>query len=229
MTTLHDRIARCAYQLFEERGRQNGADWSDWFDAEREIRDRSRARYFSLALQYYVAGRFAVYAGLNPVAGNLLHHAIELALKGALARTVSSDDLKAKYMHSLNPLWRDFKLTVTDSTLLDRFDRAVSELDQFETIRYPDHVEQHGMFVTIAPIRPDQDVKTRTKLPSPVPRYRLYLPEVDALLDAIFAGAGINLAFFASEVCTREATEFLARDNSTSIAARLRGGPTQGG
>jgi hypothetical protein len=216
MTTLHDRIARRAYQLFETRGKQHGQDWADWFQAERDIRDGSRARYFSLAVQYYVAGRFAVHAGLNPVAGNLLHHAIELALKGSLARVTSSDDLKKKYMHSLNPLWRDFKLSVSDPRL-DRLDRIVSELDQFETIRYPEHVEQHGMLASIAPIRRDQDAKGPTRLPSPVPRYKLYLPEIDELLDAVFVGAGVNPAFFEGELLKSEARDFLARDNATRL------------
>jgi hypothetical protein len=33
----HDEIARRAYQLFEERGREPGHDWEDWFQAEREL------------------------------------------------------------------------------------------------------------------------------------------------------------------------------------------------
>jgi hypothetical protein len=212
----HDRIARLAYELFEARGKQHGQDWADWFQAEHDVREHSRARYFSLAVQYYATGRFAVHAGLNPVAGNLLHHAIELALKGALTRTTSAEDLKKQYMHSLNPLWRDFKLAVSDSRL-DRLDRVVSELDKFETIRYPEHVEEHGMLAMIAPIRRDQDVAGGTRLPAPVPRYRLYLPEIDALLDAIFVGAQVNPAFFKGEAFKSEAKDYLARDNATRL------------
>jgi hypothetical protein len=175
MTTLHDRIARRAYDLFEKRGKHDGQDWADWFQAERDFRDGSRSLYFSLAIQYYAAGRWSVQAGLNPVAGNLLHHAIELALKGGLARVTSSEDLKKKYMHSLNPLWRDFKLSVNDPQL-GRLDRIVSELDQFETLRYPEHGEQHGLSALIAPYRRDPDEKWRARLPSAVPRYRVISP-----------------------------------------------------
>jgi len=214
MTTSHDWIAHRAYELFETRGKRHDQDWADWFQAERDIRDHSRARYFSVAVQYYVAGRFSVHAGLNPVAGNFLHHAIEPALKGGLASTTGSEDLKKKYMHSLNPLWRDFK---SSDPQLERFDRIVSELDQFETIRYPEHVEQHGMFVAIAPIRRDQDAKRPRRLPSPVPRYRLYFPEVDELLDAVFVGADVNPTFFKGEAFKNEAQEFLARDNATRL------------
>ena len=33
----HDEIARRAYQLFEERNREGGREWEDWFRAEREL------------------------------------------------------------------------------------------------------------------------------------------------------------------------------------------------
>jgi hypothetical protein len=33
----HDRIAECAYALYEQRGRQDGHDLDDWLDAERRI------------------------------------------------------------------------------------------------------------------------------------------------------------------------------------------------
>jgi hypothetical protein len=31
--------------------------------------------FISAGMHYYVAGRYAVFAGLNPTAANLLHHA----------------------------------------------------------------------------------------------------------------------------------------------------------
>jgi hypothetical protein len=34
----YEEIARRAYQLFEQRGREHGHDWDDWFQAERELR-----------------------------------------------------------------------------------------------------------------------------------------------------------------------------------------------
>lgn len=34
---LHRRIARKAYQLYEQRGRQHGHDREDWLEAERLI------------------------------------------------------------------------------------------------------------------------------------------------------------------------------------------------
>ena len=34
----HDEIARRAYQLYEARGGEQGREWEDWFQAERELR-----------------------------------------------------------------------------------------------------------------------------------------------------------------------------------------------
>jgi hypothetical protein len=33
----HDTIERRAYELYEQRGREDGHDWDDWLQAEREI------------------------------------------------------------------------------------------------------------------------------------------------------------------------------------------------
>ena len=38
VTPTHDEIARRAYQLFEERGREHGRDLEDWLQAERDLR-----------------------------------------------------------------------------------------------------------------------------------------------------------------------------------------------
>jgi len=35
----YDQLARRAYQLFEERGREPGREWEDWFRAEREYEE----------------------------------------------------------------------------------------------------------------------------------------------------------------------------------------------
>lgn len=36
--TQHDRISRRAYELWEQRGRQNGHELEDWLRAEREVK-----------------------------------------------------------------------------------------------------------------------------------------------------------------------------------------------
>ena len=57
-------------------------------EASRRI-EAARSEFFSAGTQYYVAGRYAVIVGLIPVAGNLLHHAVEMFLKGGLASSIS--------------------------------------------------------------------------------------------------------------------------------------------
>ncbi len=52
-----------------------------------DLADLARARFCRLGIDYYVAGRFAALSGIFPVAGNQLHHAVEMLLKGALIRT----------------------------------------------------------------------------------------------------------------------------------------------
>lgn len=36
-----ETIARRAYHLYEVRGREDGHDWDDWLQAERDIRNRA--------------------------------------------------------------------------------------------------------------------------------------------------------------------------------------------
>jgi len=55
-----------------------------------------------LALQYYIAGRSACFAYSMPVAGNLLHHAVEMALKHLLAEKGFTDsELHYEFRHDL--------------------------------------------------------------------------------------------------------------------------------
>jgi hypothetical protein len=105
--------------------------------------------FISASMHYYVAGRYAVYAGLNPTAANLLHHAIEMALKGALAK--KGVELKAlkRLSHDLPKIWREFttQYGIDSST----FDGVIAELQKFETIRYPDEIVKQGLASLISP------------------------------------------------------------------------------
>ena len=40
----HDAIARRAYELYEQRGRRDGQDQEDWFQAERELSEQADSR-----------------------------------------------------------------------------------------------------------------------------------------------------------------------------------------
>jgi hypothetical protein len=64
---------------------------------------RTDYHFYTMGLQYYLAGRFGALHWLTPVAGNLLHHAVEMLLKGKLAHHHSQADLKdrKKFGHDL--------------------------------------------------------------------------------------------------------------------------------
>lgn len=92
------------------------------------------SHFWERGCQYYVAGRHAVAAGLNPIAGNLLHHAIECMLKGAMVKTKTFPELK-KISHDLSRLWQGFKSDVGDSNL-SKFDAIIGALDNCEDLRF---------------------------------------------------------------------------------------------
>ena len=169
--------------------------------------------YFGAATQYYVVGRYAVFSGLTPVAGNLLHHAVEMALKGHLASSLSASDLKG-HKHSLTKLWRTFKKSLPMADL-KKYDTVIARLDQFETIRYPEHIAKHGMLA----LQDAAKVQSRSKmkLPRPVPRYDLRLQDVDALLDVVFDSSSVNPKFFVAGL-NPIARKYLTENNATRLA-----------
>ncbi|MGY4158342.1 hypothetical protein ACVINW_004184 [Bradyrhizobium sp. USDA 4461] len=162
--------------------------------------------FWERGCQYYVAGRHAVTAGLNPISGNLLHHAIECMLKGAMVKTRTLQELK-KLGHGLPQLWQAFKFDVGDPAL-SKFDAAVVALDNYEDLRYPDDALKNGMESVIIshrlqagssrfpPLPPGlpaevaaQINQVRANLPQ-VRRYDLCLQDVDELAEAIFRASG---------------------------------------
>jgi len=165
--------------------------------------------FFSSATQYYVSGGFAVFAGLSPLAGNLLHHAVEMYIEGVLSKTLTMTELK-KLSHNLPVVWEAFKAQVGDASLRGS-DALVSSLHKFEELRYPDSVLSSGMMVTISVSR---DSASGIGAPArPEPTYKLYLEEVDALVDKIFQVASLNPAFFLAGVGPR-AREYLKIGNA---------------
>src|SRR4051794_31681926 len=99
--------------------------------------------FFRYGCQYYVAGRYGVFASLIPVAANFHHHAIEMLLKGALSQGMTLKEMKDKLGHKLVRCWEEFKEQAGDPSL-NRFDRVIQELNKFEDIRYPDKLLELG-------------------------------------------------------------------------------------
>jgi hypothetical protein len=165
--------------------------------------DETSEWFFKLGCDYYIAARFATFAWLNPVVGNLFHHAIEMYLKGALAR---KGPLPA-FRHDLPALWKVFK----QNGALERFDATIKELHRYEDIRYPDSIAAKGMGSTIDIVR--SELPAEYKGP-PVPEYRICLQDIDQLVEAIFCAASYNpRAFFPNHPLARE---FLGKENGAS-------------
>ena len=99
-----------------------------------------------LATQYHASGRFAAPSHCIPVAGNLLHHSIEMFLKCVLVKSLSLKELKA-LGHNLTILWSRFTQLHPHPTHA-ALDSAVAELERFERLRYPDSVVLEGMQVS---------------------------------------------------------------------------------
>ena len=147
--------------------------------------------FISSAIDYYVAGRFAVFAGLNPTAGNLLHHAVEMSLKAALSkRGRSLGDLK-RLGHRLEDIWREFKAQhPANPSDLKEFDPVIAGLGRFEEIRYPDRIVKQGMLCEISR-GPRPAAATGLQ-----PTHALYLGEIDHMVGKVFELASVNFQAF---------------------------------
>jgi hypothetical protein len=150
---------------------------------------RTDYHFYAMGLQYYAAGRFAALHNLTPVTGNLLHHAVEMVLKGKLAHHHSLADLKKKFGHDLSTCWTAFK-AIFPSENLSPHDDVVNTLNEFEDLRYPDDILKFGAHITMGFV-------TRSKMAGPPsgtvqPGYMLSITDLDALMDGLFNLCRIN-------------------------------------
>src|SRR5437867_9072783 len=107
-----------------------------------ETDDAAQRHFVSLGLQYYAVGRESALFQLMPVTGNLLHHAVEMALKALLVKGLHLDGLK-RLGHNLEALWES-ATAKHPSINSDRRSETITELQRFESLRYPDRVITEG-------------------------------------------------------------------------------------
>jgi hypothetical protein len=169
-----------------------------------------RGRYFDTGTHYYVAGRFAYFARAIPTAGNLLHHAIEMYLKGCLVQT-HDETQRRRLRHNLRRIWRRLKRQVGDNSL-SRFDATIADLSPFEDLRYPEKVG--GRLIHFELVRTPTEAsgsglkKTR--------QFQLFLNEIDELVAVLFQRASLNPKYFAANL-SASARAVLTKDNPTGI------------
>ena len=167
---------------------------------------------FSLGLQYLASGRFAAAAYLIPVAANLLHHAIEMFLKGCLVQHVGFDRLpKGRKGHDLENLWATFRQHVTDATL-SRFDSLITELHKFEHIRYPENLIREGGALSIG--FPSGARSKRTYISGiKTPEYQISVADVDALVEELFRVGNVNAEFYGLYLRQEHASKYFGFRN----------------
>ncbi|MCI0370852.1 MAG: hypothetical protein L0214_05610, partial [candidate division NC10 bacterium] len=104
-------------------------------------------QFLTLGVQYYVAGRSAALARLIPVSANLLHHAVEMILKGAISAHATPEKVRS-HGHRLPEVWATFKEHYEDGQL-GEFDPLITQLHAFEEIRYPDKIIRDGAAMSV--------------------------------------------------------------------------------
>ena len=153
------------------------------------LHERLTFAYVLRATQYYAAGRHASLAQLSPVNATLLHHAVELFLKGGLLSFLPLEEIES-IRHNLKRLWRTFAEHYQDSTLSEH-KSAVGALQKFERIRYPDAEVLKGMTGQFAILREEFVTVSKTNSPS-LPRFDLVLEDVDHLVLVILTIMNAN-------------------------------------
>jgi hypothetical protein len=185
--------------------------WLPWRRGRTEPESVRSDVYLSVAVQYYVAGRSAVFAASAPVAGNLFHHAIEMYLKYRLIeKGYTQEQLWRRFGHRLKKLWKRYKKISQNSTLA-KFDSVISSLDQVEELRYPG--DSFGFFIDFRKGSVSSLGQSKTH---PVKQYRINLEEMDELMTALFTGC-VTQDWINSLLIFGDAREQYLRDNLHSF------------
>jgi len=148
--------------------------------------DRASHNLITYSIQYYAVGRFAVLNRMHRIAPNLLHHAVELVLKASLVHHQSLKFLKNQYGHDLEKLWAA-TIAKTPTLSSPHRQQTISDLAQFEELRYPDLLMTQGATVAFSMDTGDR-VSTSGSPSSTItePLYQLNLQDIDELWAALF-------------------------------------------
>jgi hypothetical protein len=170
------------------------------------------------ACQYYTTARFAMQAQCLPVCGNLFHHAVEMLLKGGLARKREIAELE--YMgHNLKALWRAFKRDFPNPSL-ERHDKTILSLNKYEDVRYPGAKGSIAMaadwFNAPSPVTTRGGLKTPKQCP-------LVVRDIDNLFADVFKASSWNPGVFMGT--NTAALEAVTRHNDHAEFLTLRYAP----
>lgn len=172
-------------------------------EADESFRSSYHLHAAQYGVQYWMAGRYALAAGLSPVCATLMHHAAEMLMKSALSVGDTADQIRkygrhTSYGHKLDKLWTDIQVRRPELHLVQH-DDLVRELDKFEDIRYPETLGTEGAAIMIGltdpPTEPPADPRATLRM-RPERTFGLYLPPIDRLMSALLVGTGINRNIF---------------------------------
>lgn len=165
--------------------------------------------FLKFGVQYYVAARSAVLAGLLPVSGNLYHHAIEMFLKAGL----SSNHSTVKFGHNLKILWKEFK-TEFEKSSFEKYDSTITSLDAFESIRYPNKLIKEGARMMTVWNTVDNSMAISSNMQPPM--YKVVVNDIDELIINIFEICSKNPKFFVVTL-SDYGRNVIVKDNPFSI------------
>jgi hypothetical protein len=169
------------------------------------------SKYAEQALEYYVVARFSALAGFTLIAGNLYHHAVEMILKSRLSETHTTAEL-IKWSHNLQKLWPVY-LKERGNPSLDKFNGTIQELNEFESIRYPEKVINEGAQITFSMTVSERPTVLVDHSGAPkVPTYHLSIQELDLLIAELFAASSLSVAAH-MPIMRHGAAKYLHMDN----------------
>ena len=163
----------------------------------------------TFGFQYYVAGRSAALVRLVPVSGNLLHHAVEMILKGVLSVHYSPEQLRVDG-YSLPKLWDKFRQRHEMGQTSDH-GKLITELQAFEDIRYPDKIILNGASMSVG-FGDTARTERSDALGGVEPEYAVDVCKVDCLIATIFRRSSFKLDFFLAKL-TLDARRILGEGN----------------
>lgn len=153
--------------------------------------DRMVDAFLVLGSQYFALARYCAAQMYLPVSVTLFHHAVEMLLKGFLARSKTSRELK-RFGHDLDVLWEEFKTATGDSGLA-RFDTTIAQLNRIELIRYPDAIVDQGYVLSVRlgpPVPVDMPGMEGT------PQYLVNVSDLDEIATTVFKACQVSVTPF---------------------------------
>jgi hypothetical protein len=157
--------------------------------------------------QYYTTARFAMRAQRMPVCGNLFHHAVEMLLKGRACTKTTALRLEGQHGPQPQEAMAGIQEEFPDPSL-QRHDKTISGLDEFEDIRYPNPEKVPSMLVGAEWSGPTAALKTHGQLKAPK-QYVLVVSPIDDLVADVFKVSSWPPA----------SASFLGRTNDTGLEA----------